>query len=77
MKRAVRLNPNLAKGKNIKSLSVIRHAVGLRSYRAQGAGGALLWAWGFGNQGSWACSGDVVKLVEEVFDESGEVRAKL
>lgn len=102
MKRAVELNPNLingkgadskgkngdGKGKGVEELSVIRHAVGLRPYRAEGVrverevidGMDVVHCYGhggFGYQVSWACSGDVAKLVQEVFDESWRERAKL
>jgi D-amino-acid oxidase len=88
MKRAVELNPNLAEGKGVEGLSIVRHAVGLRPYRAEGVrldkekiGGT--WVvhcyghGGFGYQVSWACSGDVVKLVESIEWGSGKEKAML
>jgi D-amino-acid oxidase len=36
MQRAVKLHPQLADGKGIEGLSIIRHAVGLRPYRKEG-----------------------------------------
>lgn len=87
MRRAVELNPNLTVGRDVEGLSVVRHAVGLRPYRAEGVrverevidGMPVVHCYGhggFGYQVSWACSGDVVKLVEEVFEE-GKEKARL
>lgn len=36
MQRAVKVHPQLADGKGVEGLSIIRHAVGLRPYRAAG-----------------------------------------
>lgn len=88
MKRAVELNPNLAGGKGVEGLSIIRHAVGLRPYRAEGVrvekevidGTYVVHCYGhggFGYQVSWACSGDVVNLVEEILTENPTEMAKL
>jgi D-amino-acid oxidase len=77
MKRAVELNPTLADGKGIEGLSIIRHAVGLRPYRE---GGVRLekqkmdGVWvvhnyghsGYGYQVSYACSEEVVTLVDDI-----------
>jgi D-amino-acid oxidase len=77
MKRAVELNPELAGGKGIDGLSIVRHAVGLRPYRAQGVRlekEKIDGAWvvhnyghaGFGYQVSYACAERVVTLVDEI-----------
>lgn len=90
-RRAVELNTHLTDGlerKDVEGLSIIRHAVGLRPFRAEGVrvererigGLEVVHCYGhggFGYQVSWACSGDVVKLVEEVFAEGEGVKAKL
>ncbi|KFY49164.1 hypothetical protein V495_00683 [Pseudogymnoascus sp. VKM F-4514 (FW-929)] len=76
MKRAVEVCPELAGGKGVEGLSVVRHGVGLRPVREDGArvekekiGG--LWVvhnyghGGWGYQGSYGCAQGVVKLVGE------------
>jgi D-amino-acid oxidase len=76
MKRAVEVCPELAGGKGVEGLSVVRHGVGLRPVREDGArvekekiGG--VWVvhnyghGGWGYQGSYGCAQGVVKLVEE------------
>jgi D-amino-acid oxidase len=88
MKRAVQLNPNLTGGRGVEELSIVRHAVGLRPYRAEGVRlekEKIDGTWvvhnfghgGFGYQVSWACSGDAVKLVKGIFGEREMEEAKL
>jgi len=77
MQRAVSIHPQLADGKGIEGLSIIRHAVGLRPFRKDGVrlekekidGTWVIHNYGhagFGYQTSYACAGDVVGLVEEI-----------
>ncbi|KAF4124930.1 D-amino-acid oxidase [Geosmithia morbida] len=79
MDRAVRAKPQLAGGRGVRGLSVIRHAVGLRPYRRGGVrieserlDGGDAWVVhnyghaGWGYQGSYACAEEVVKLVEGI-----------
>jgi D-amino-acid oxidase len=84
MKNAVALNPGLTGGKGIEGLSIVRHAVGLRPYRAAGIRLEKekidgLWVVhnyghaGYGYQTSFGCSEAVVKLVNEIVS----TRAKL
>ncbi|KAH7319827.1 FAD dependent oxidoreductase [Stachybotrys elegans] len=78
MQRAVALRPDLAGGKGIEGLSVIRHGVGLRPYRK---GGVRIEeeklddeTWivhnyghsGWGYQGSYGCAEGVVELVNKI-----------
>ncbi|KAI2637242.1 FAD dependent oxidoreductase [Hypomontagnella submonticulosa] len=77
MRRAVEMMPELADGKGVKGLSVIRHGVGLRPFRE---GGVRIekekiddtWVVhnyghaGWGYQGSYGCAEDVVGLVNEI-----------
>lgn len=80
MQRAVDLHPELANGKGVAGLSIIRHAVGLRPYRKDGVRlekEKIEGAWvvhnyghaGYGYQTSYACAGDVVGLVEGIVRE--------
>ncbi|KAI0387741.1 FAD dependent oxidoreductase [Hypomontagnella monticulosa] len=78
MRRAVEMMPELADGKGVKGLSIIRHGVGLRPFRE---GGVRIekekiddtWVVhnyghaGWGYQGSYGCAEDVVGLVNEIF----------
>ncbi|KFY65898.1 hypothetical protein V496_02266 [Pseudogymnoascus sp. VKM F-4515 (FW-2607)] len=76
MKRAVEVCPELAGGKGVEGLSVIRHGVGLRPVREGGVRiekekvGAV-WVvhnyghGGWGYQGSYGCAQGVVELVGE------------
>jgi D-amino-acid oxidase len=84
MARAVKIHPELADGKGIEGLSVIRHSVGLRPYRASGVRLEKekidgLWVVhnyghaGFGYQASYGCSDAAVKLADEILS----VKAKL
>jgi D-amino-acid oxidase len=84
MRRAVALNPNLTGGKGVEGLSIVRHAVGLRPYRAQGVRLEKekidgIWVvhnyghGGFGYQVSWACSEDAVKLIESIIGEKASL----
>lgn len=76
MKRAVEVCPELAGGKGVEGLSVVRHGVGLRPVREGGVrvekekvGG--VWVvhnyghGGWGYQGSYGCAQGVVELVGE------------
>ncbi|KAH7120334.1 FAD dependent oxidoreductase [Dactylonectria estremocensis] len=78
MQRIVNARPDIAGGKGVAGLSVIRHAVGMRPWRE---GGVRLEAeklddeaWivhnyghsGWGYQGSYGCAERVVELVNEV-----------
>jgi D-amino-acid oxidase len=77
MKRAVAACPNLAGGKGIEGLDIVRHGVGLRPVRE---GGTRIdkeriegvWvvhnygAGGAGYQSSYGCASNAVELIEEV-----------
>lgn len=78
MERIVKIRPEIADGKGIKGLSVIRHAVGLRPYRK---GSVRIeeenldeetWVVhnyghaGWGYQGSYGCAEGVVELVNKI-----------
>lgn len=78
MQRVVEAHPEIAQGKGIKGLSVIRHGVGLRPYRQ---GGVRLereqldnGTWvvhnyghsGWGYQGSYGCAERVIELIGEI-----------
>lgn len=79
MDRVVKLHPELADGKGVAGLSIIRHAVGLRPYRK---GGVRLekerteTGWvvhnyghaGYGYQTSYACAAVVSNLVKEIVE---------
>ncbi|OBU00501.2 hypothetical protein VE01_01377 [Pseudogymnoascus verrucosus] len=76
MKRAVEVCPELAGGKGVKGLSVVRHGVGLRPVREGGVRVEkekvdAVWVvhnyghGGWGYQGSYGCSQRVVELVGE------------
>lgn len=77
MKRAVEVCPELAGGKGVEGLSVVRHGVGLRPVREGGVRvekEKVRGVWvvhnyghgGWGYQGSYGCAQGVVKLVGEV-----------
>ncbi|CAH0020895.1 unnamed protein product [Clonostachys rhizophaga] len=78
MSRVVKQLPEIAGGKGVAGLDVIRHAVGLRPYRY---GGVRIekeklddQTWiihnyghaGWGYQGSWGCAEDVVDLAKSI-----------
>ncbi|KAK7956289.1 D-amino-acid oxidase [Apiospora aurea] len=80
MKRAVEMVPELADGKGVQGLDVVRHGVGLRPYRNGGVrlekekiGGT--WVVhnyghaGWGYQGSYGCAERVVELVDEALNQ--------
>lgn len=84
MQRIVNARPDIAEGKGVEGLSVIRHAVGLRPYRK---GGVRIEeerldeeTWivhnyghaGWGYQGSYGCAEMVVELVNKIRKEKGE-----
>ncbi|KAG9232264.1 hypothetical protein BJ875DRAFT_467290 [Amylocarpus encephaloides] len=85
MKRAVELNPALVDGKGVEGLSIIRHAVGLRPYRAQGVRlekekikgvGWVVHNYGhagYGYQASYGCSQAVVKLVDGIIESKARL----
>ncbi|KAF3915232.1 hypothetical protein ABW20_dc0109053 [Dactylellina cionopaga] len=84
MKRCVDICPEMADGKGVEGLDIIRHGVGLRPWREGGArieremidGVKVVHnygAAGWGYQASYGMSGDTVALVEE----SLKVQAKL
>ncbi|KAI1377611.1 FAD dependent oxidoreductase [Hypoxylon crocopeplum] len=79
MRRAVEMVPELADGKGVKGLDIIRHGVGLRPYRNGGVRiekEKIDGTWvvhnyghaGWGYQGSYGCAQDVVKLVDEALN---------
>lgn len=88
MSRIVEAVPEIADGKGIAGLSVIRHGVGLRPYRKAGVRIEAeklddethivhnYGHGGWGYQGSYGCAQDVVELVEKVKRERSG-RAKL
>lgn len=88
MSRIVEAMPEIAGGKGIAGLSVIRHGVGLRPYRRSGVRieeeklDEETWIvhnyghGGWGYQGSYGCAQDVVELVEKV-KKGRNGRAKL
>ena len=81
MKRALTVCPSLTNGKSIEHLSIIRHSVGLRPMRAQGArlereklldGTCIVHNYGhggYGYQSSYGCAHVAAKLVEEAAAE--------
>ena len=80
MKRCVELCPQLTGGKGIEHLDVIRHNVGLRPLRLDGARiekEKIRDHWvvhnyghgGFGYQSSYGCAQDAVELVEKALQE--------
>lgn len=80
MRRAVETVPELAGGKGVEGLDIIRHAVGLRPYREGGVRiekEKIDGTWvvhnyghaGWGYQGSYGCAQDVVHLVDEVLNQ--------
>ncbi|KAI0161142.1 FAD dependent oxidoreductase [Hypoxylon sp. FL1284] len=81
MRRAVDLVPELAAGKGVAGLDVVRHGVGLRPYREGGVRiekESVDGTWvvhnyghsGWGYQGSYGCAQDVVGLVDEILGRS-------
>lgn len=84
MQRVVELHPEIAGGKGVKGLSVIRHAVGLRPYRPSGVrietdkledGTPVVHNYGhagWGYQGSYGCSEKVIELVNEIRKTRGD-----
>ncbi|KAM3466621.1 hypothetical protein MY5147_001952 [Beauveria neobassiana] len=85
MSRAVRLDPELAKGKGVNGLDVVRHAVGLRPYRAGGVrieretlrddtdGGSVHIVHNYGHAG-WGYQGSF-GCAERVVELVNEIRA--
>jgi D-amino-acid oxidase len=84
MRRVVELCPDIAGGKGIDGLSVVRHGAGLRPYRKTGVrverellddGTHLVHNYGhagWGYQGSYGCAEGVVELVNAIRAERGE-----
>lgn len=84
MKRVVGARPEIAGGKGIEGLSIVRHVVGLRPYRKGGVrveeermdvGTWIVHNYGhsgWGYQGSWGCAEGVVELVNKIRGEKGE-----
>jgi D-amino-acid oxidase len=84
MRRVVELCPEIADGKGIDGLSVIRHGAGLRPYRKSGVRVEreqldeithLVHNYGhagWGYQGSYGCAEGVVELVNEIRKAKGE-----
>ncbi|KAI1335884.1 FAD dependent oxidoreductase [Xylariaceae sp. FL0016] len=77
MRRVVEMMPEMANGKGVKGLDIIRHGVGLRPYRNGGVriekekidGTWIVHNYGhagWGYQGSYGCAEDVVGLVGEI-----------
>ncbi|KAJ4149308.1 D-amino acid oxidase [Fusarium falciforme] len=78
MQRIVEVRPEIANGKGVKGLSVIRHAVGMRPWRKDGVRieeeklDDETWIVhnyghsGWGYQGSYGCAESVVQLVDKV-----------
>lgn len=78
MQRVVEARPEVANGKGVKGLSIIRHAVGLRPWRRDGLRleeeklDDETWIVhnyghsGWGYQGSYGCAEGVVELVDKV-----------
>lgn len=85
MSRIVELWPEIANGKGVAGLDVIRHGVGLRPYREGGVRiekerlGDGTWVVhnyghaGWGYQGSYGCAERVVELVSEVFESKAKL----
>lgn len=84
MQRVVEARPEIAGGKGVDGLSVVRHAVGLRPYRK---GGVRIeeeklddetWVVhnyghaGWGYQGSYGCGERVVELVNKIRKQKGQ-----
>lgn len=80
MKRAVQLHPGLVKGAGVDGLDVVRHGVGFRPFREDGArigkevveGQTIVHCYGhggFGYQSSYGCAFEVLHLVDGVFGE--------
>lgn len=76
MKRVTDLDPEMADGKGIAGLDVIKHSVGLRPVREGGIrlekevidGQKVVHDYGhggYGYQSSWACARAAVKLIHE------------
>lgn len=79
MKRCIELFPDLANGKGIEGLDVIRHGVGLRPVRLDGVrlaseeinGVRIVHNYGhggFGYQSSYGCAQAIVRLVEAALE---------
>lgn len=77
MRRAVEMMPEIADGKGVEGLDIIRHGVGLRPYRNGGVRiekEKIDGTWvvhnyghaGWGYQGSYGCAERVVELVDEI-----------
>lgn len=77
LQRAVEVQPEMAGGKGVEGLSIIRHAVGLRPYRKDGIrlekekidGTWVIHNYGhagYGYQVSFGCSYAVEKLVDSI-----------
>lgn len=89
MSRVVAARPEIAGGKGVAGLDVVRHAVGLRPYRKNGVRiekeklDADTWIihnyghGGWGYQGSYGCAADVAALFDEVRKGRSESRPKL
>ena len=83
MSRVVKARPEIADGKGIEGLSVVRHAVGLRPYRKDGVrieeerlsdGTWIVHNYGhsgWGYQGSWGCAEGVLELVDKIQNLKG------
>ncbi|KAL8297827.1 hypothetical protein RB597_007143 [Gaeumannomyces tritici] len=90
MTRVVELYPEIAGGKGVAGLDVIRHGVGLRPYREggvrvetevlDGMDCPVIHNYGhagWGYQGSYGCAERVVELADEVFARGAGLKAKL
>ncbi|KAL8382101.1 hypothetical protein RB595_006068 [Gaeumannomyces hyphopodioides] len=90
MTRIVELCPEIAGGKGVAGLDVIRHGVGLRPYReggvrietevVDGMDCPVIHNYGhagWGYQGSYGCAERVVELADEVFARGASPKAKL
>ncbi|CAM1511724.1 Fc.00g092370.m01.CDS01 [Cosmosporella sp. VM-42] len=85
MQRIVEARPEIANGRGVSGLSVIRHGVGLRPYRKDGVraeeekledGTWVVHNYGhsgWGYQGSYGCAEGVVELVEKVTKEKAKL----
>lgn len=84
MQRAVDLRPEIAGGKGVTGLDVIRHAVGLRPYRPSGVrieveklddSTQIVHNYGhagWGYQGSYGCAERAIELVNEIRKAKGD-----
>lgn len=84
MKRAVKLCPELTSGAGVEGLDIIRHGVGLRPLRADGAridkekidGQWVVHNYGhggYGYQSSYGSSRQVVQLADEILNEKARL----